>query len=48
MAPSETALELLRDIAAALQADGPVTVGTTFRSPGQIRPLGWAHDFLDS
>ncbi len=34
MAPSEAALGLLRDIAAALQPDGPVTVGTMFRSPG--------------
>lgn len=34
MVASETALNLLEDLAAALQADGPVTVGTMFRSPG--------------
>lgn len=34
MVPSETALDLLRDVAAALQPDGPITVGTMFRSPG--------------
>ncbi|MCC3270962.1 hypothetical protein MUG94_01780 [Arthrobacter gengyunqii] len=45
MAPSETALELLRDIAAALQADGPVTVGTMFRSPG-LRTNGTIVAFL--
>ena len=33
MVASKTALELLEDIAAELQADGPVTVGTMFRSP---------------
>ncbi|MCC9145600.1 MULTISPECIES: hypothetical protein [unclassified Arthrobacter] len=34
MPPSQTVLELLPRIAAELQADGPLTVGTMFRSPG--------------
>ena len=34
MQPSREALDLLHSIAAELQADGPLTVGTMFRSPG--------------
>lgn len=34
MAVSQEALDMLHRIAAALQDDGPVDVGTMFRSPG--------------
>ncbi|WAP51704.1 hypothetical protein OL239_18500 [Arthrobacter sp. ATA002] len=47
MAPSDTALALLHDVAAALQPDGPVTVGTMFRSPG-LRTGGEIVAFLGS
>ena len=32
--PSSTAMDLLHEVAAALQNDGPIEVGTMFRSPG--------------
>ncbi|MCQ2000590.1 hypothetical protein [Arthrobacter zhaoxinii] len=34
MRPSQEALDLLHAIAGELQEDGPLTVGTMFRSPG--------------
>jgi hypothetical protein len=43
--PSDTAVELLHEIAAELSAVGPIEVGTMFRSPG-IRTGGTIVAFL--
>ncbi|MCC9198368.1 hypothetical protein QNO08_01730 [Arthrobacter sp. zg-Y820] len=34
MSPSQEAVDLLHEIAAVLRDDGPIAVGTMFRSPG--------------